>query len=54
VESSCQVCGVSPLEPSIEGRSLEQQCSQSVGVVFEPVAVGDAVGSYFVPDGRDA
>jgi hypothetical protein len=54
VESSCQVCGESPLEPTIEGRSWEQRCSQSVGVVFEPLAVGDAVGPYFLPDGRDA
>jgi hypothetical protein len=31
------------LEPSTEGKSREQCVSQPVGVVVEPVAVGDAV-----------
>jgi len=43
-----------PLEPSIEGRSWEQCFSQPVAVVVEPVAVGDAVVPYFLPDGEDS
>ena len=53
LESSLQVCRMAPLEPSIEGRSGEQWFCQPVGVVIEPVTVGDAVVSYFLSDGED-
>jgi len=43
LESSCQICRVTPLKPTIGGRSLEQKFSQPVGVIVKPVAVGDTV-----------
>jgi hypothetical protein len=53
-ESSLHVCRIAPLEPSTEGTSREQCFSQPVGVVVEPVAVGDPVDFYFMSDGEDS
>jgi hypothetical protein len=41
-----------PLEPSIGGRSVEKWFYQPVGVVVEPMAVGDVV-PYFLFDIED-
>jgi hypothetical protein len=49
-----QVFRIVPLEPSIEGKSRELCFSQPVGVVVEPVAIGDAVVIYFLSDGEDS
>jgi hypothetical protein len=34
---------MAPLEPSTEGKSREECVSQPVGVIVEPVAVGETV-----------
>jgi hypothetical protein len=51
LESSCQICRVAPLKPTIGGRSLEQRFSPPVGVMVKPVAVGDTVVVHFLSDG---
>ena len=52
LESSCQICRVAPLKPTIGGRSLEQKFSQPVGVIVKPVAVGDTVVEHVLFDGE--
>jgi len=52
LESSCQICRVATLKPMIGGRSLEQRFSQPVGVIVNPVAVGDTVVAHFLSEGE--
>jgi hypothetical protein len=43
-----------PLEAPSVGEPLNQRWCQSVGVVYKPAVVGDAVGPRCVLDGGDA
>jgi len=43
-----------PLEPPRVGESSNKRWCQSVGVVYKPAVVGDAVGPRCVLDGGDA
>ena len=39
---------MTPLEPSVIGRLQVQCCRQFVGMVYEPLSVGDAVVHHFL------
>jgi hypothetical protein len=54
LESSWQVSRIAELEPSTEGRSWEQWFSQPLGVVVDPLTVGDALIPYFLSDGEES
>jgi hypothetical protein len=54
LDYSLQVLRVFSLEPPRVGGPLYQWWCQSVGVLCQPTAVGDAVGLHSVFDGRDS
>jgi hypothetical protein len=54
LDCSLQVLRVFSLEPPRVGGPLDQWWCQSVGMLFQPTAVGDAVVLHSVFDGRDS
>jgi hypothetical protein len=54
LDCSLQFLRVFSLEPPRVGGPLDQWWCQSVGVLCQPAAVGDAVGLHSLFDGRDS
>jgi len=48
VKSSCYICRVIPLKPTIVMWSLKQRFCQAVGMIVKPLPVGDTAVTHFL------